>query len=101
MVDEDAAATLDNVPPADLDTQTPLLHLRSGGVSLLLQLSPTALPVVRHWGADLGDLAGRTGPWSAWGAVEPSFSVIPEPSEAWRADPACPAPATGSPRSGP
>ena len=88
MVEEDAAATLDRVPPVDLDTQTPLLHLRSGGVSLLLQLSPTALPVVRHWGADLGDLAGRADPWMVLDAVEPLFCLIPEPSDTWRADPA-------------
>ena len=88
MIDEDAP-TLDRDPPADLDTHTPpLLHLRSGGVSLLLQLSTTALPVVRHWGADLGDLAGRTAPWTALDAVEPLFSLIPEPSDSWRADPA-------------
>ena len=88
MVEEDAAATLDRVPPVDLDTHTPLLHLRSGGVSLLLQLSPTALPVVRHWGADLGDLAGRADPWMVLDAVEPLFCLIPEPSDTWRADPA-------------
>ena len=88
MVEQDAAATLDRVPPGDLGIQTPLLHLRSGGVSLLLQLSPTALPVVRHWGADLGELAGRTDPWTALDAVEPLFCLIPEPGDVWRADPA-------------
>ena len=88
MADEDPAVTLDRVPPADLDSQTSLLHLRSGGVSLLLELSPTGLPVVRHWGADLGELAGRTAPWTALSAVEPLFCIVPSPSEAWRADPA-------------
>jgi alpha-galactosidase len=40
----------------------PYLHLRGGGVSLLLRLTDGAavpsggLPVVLHWGADLGDL---------------------------------------------
>jgi alpha-galactosidase len=34
----------------------PLLHLRSAGVSVLLDLSDRRLPAVRHWGADLGRL---------------------------------------------
>ncbi len=33
-----------------------LLHLRSAGTSLVLDLSDDLLPVVRHWGADLGEL---------------------------------------------
>ena len=32
------------------------LHLRSAGVSLLLDLTGDRLPRVVHWGADLGDL---------------------------------------------
>ena len=34
------------------------VHLRAAGVSLLLRLSPGRLPVVQHWGPDLGDLTG-------------------------------------------
>ena len=32
------------------------VHLRGGGVSVLLAPSPTGAPVVLHWGTDLGDL---------------------------------------------
>lgn len=32
------------------------VHLRAGGVSLLLRLDGDRLPVVAHWGADLGEL---------------------------------------------
>ena len=34
------------------------IHLRSAGVSLLLQVPSTGLPLVRHWGKDLGPLEG-------------------------------------------
>lgn len=34
------------------------LHLRAAGTSLVLDLLPDRLPVVRHWGADLGDVPG-------------------------------------------
>ena len=37
----------------------PLTHLRAAGTSLLLDLLEDRLPVVRHWGADLGDLSGE------------------------------------------
>ncbi|WP_151523485.1 alpha-galactosidase [Serinicoccus kebangsaanensis] len=33
-----------------------LLHLRAAGTSLVLDLADQLLPVVRHWGADLGEL---------------------------------------------
>lgn len=40
-----------------MDTAAHLpLHLRSGGVSLVLACPPDRLPEVLHWGADLGDL---------------------------------------------
>ena len=35
------------------------LHLRAGGVSLLLDLADGRLPGVVHWGADLGDLSAE------------------------------------------
>ena len=34
---------------------TGLVHLRAGGVSLLLDVSVDSVPAVLHWGADLGD----------------------------------------------
>ena len=34
------------------------LHLRSAGTSLVLDTLPDRFPVVRHWGADLGDVDG-------------------------------------------
>lgn len=34
------------------------VHLRAGGTSLVLDLLPDRLPVVRHWGADLGEVTG-------------------------------------------
>jgi hypothetical protein len=54
---EDAAPT---VFSADNDAATALLHMRAQGVSVLMQLKPTGLPVILHWGADLGDLDGLT-----------------------------------------
>ena len=35
---------------------TALIHLRAGGVSLVLDSSDGRLPAVLHWGADLGEL---------------------------------------------
>ena len=43
---------------AGLEREPTWIHLRSGGVSLLLQVPSTGLPLVRHWGADLGPLDG-------------------------------------------
>ena len=40
------------------DAAASLLHMRAQGVSALVQLKPTGLPVILHWGADLGDLDG-------------------------------------------
>ena len=37
----------------------PLAHLRAAGTSLVLDLLENRLPVVRHWGADLGDLSAE------------------------------------------
>ncbi|GAB3454919.1 alpha-galactosidase [Kineococcus endophyticus] len=35
------------------------LHLRAAGVSLVVDVPTTSVPVVVHWGADLGDLSER------------------------------------------
>ena len=37
-----------------------VVHLRRGGTSLLARLDPDDLPVVLHWGPDLGDLPDDT-----------------------------------------
>ena len=34
-----------------------LIALRAGGVSLVLDIENGGLPVVRHWGPDLGELS--------------------------------------------
>ena len=58
MPETRAAATLPAVGSAGPSAGPAWLHLRSGGVSLVLQVSSSSLPVVLHWGADLGDLGG-------------------------------------------
>ncbi|RIK14793.1 MAG: alpha-galactosidase [Acidobacteria bacterium] len=40
------------------DTSLRHLHLRAAGTSVVLELADDLLPVVRHWGKDLGDLTG-------------------------------------------
>jgi alpha-galactosidase len=52
-----------NAPPQNGDSTSSelveaagFLHLRSSGVSLVLDLSGDTLPCVIHWGQDLGDL---------------------------------------------
>ena len=72
---------------------TALIHLRAGGVSLVLDSSDGRLPAVLHWGADLGELdaeglsflAAATAP-----TVLPSspdvpvrVSLVPEASTGW------------------
>ena len=44
--------------PAGSSGERTWIHLRSAGVSLLLEVPPAGLPGVRHWGADLGPLEG-------------------------------------------
>ena len=73
------------------DTAASLLHMRAQGVSLLVQLKPAGLPVILHWGADLGDLDGLSAPAlvAAFGPTGldplPSMmsSLVPEVSAAW------------------
>ncbi len=67
------------------------LHLRSGGVSLLLQLIDGDVRVV-HWGADLGE---QVGDLAAFGGSVPNSSfdsplpasLIPQAARAWRGVP--------------
>jgi alpha-galactosidase len=85
---EDAAAT---VFSADHDAAAALLHMRAQGVSVLMQLMPTGLPVILHWGADLGDLDGLSaeallaafGPTSLDPLPSMMSSLVPESSAGW------------------
>ncbi len=68
-----------------------LLHLRGGGVSVLLDLRDADVRVV-HWGADLGEVAPDpalfvgAAPRSAFDDPAP-VSLIPQPARAWRGTP--------------
>jgi alpha-galactosidase len=83
---EDSAPT---VFSADHETAASLLHMRARGVSAVMQLKPTGLPVILHWGADLGDLDGLSAEalLAAFGSLDPSpsmmSSLVPESSAAW------------------
>lgn len=69
------------------------LHLRAGGVSVVLELADDLLPVVRHWGADLGDLgdgdlaalavAARVAHGDSPFDVADQVPVLPEHARAW------------------
>ncbi|GAA1726672.1 alpha-galactosidase [Isoptericola hypogeus] len=85
-------------PPALASTRAPqLLHLRSAGCSLLLELVHDRLPLVRHWGADLGtlDRAGAAGARLAAASFSQRSgelgarlaSVVPEPWAGWMGRP--------------
>ncbi len=70
-----------------------LTHLRSGGVSVLLDSRGGGLPAVLHWGADLGDLtpaelvdldAAVAAPVGDSRIDVPTrISVLPTPAEGW------------------
>ncbi|WP_298885838.1 alpha-galactosidase [uncultured Serinicoccus sp.] len=72
---------------------TSLLHLRAAGTSLVLDLADDLLPVVRHWGADLGDLdeqdlagvttAGRVARGDSPFDLADQVSLLPEHARAW------------------
>ena len=69
------------------------LHLRAAGTSLVLELVDDLLPVVRHWGADLGaldqddlgalTLAGREALGDSPFDVADSVALLPEHGRAW------------------
>jgi Alpha-galactosidase len=79
-------------PVAD-DLEGGLLHLRSSGVSLVLDLRGGTLPRVVHWGQDLGDVGTATLPAMALVSIPPvtsnnlddvgELSVLPEHSRGW------------------
>ncbi len=54
---------------------TALIHLRAGGVSLVLDSSDGRLPAVLHWGADLGELDAAD-----LGALGVAVAPMPLPS---------------------
>lgn len=56
MLHTHAVRTGSTVAPGGSRSEPTWIHLRSAGVSLLLEVPGTGLPVVRHWGADLGPL---------------------------------------------
>jgi alpha-galactosidase len=58
MLQTHAVRTGSTVAPAGSKSEPAWIHLRSAGVSLLLQVPGAGLPVVRHWGADIGPLEG-------------------------------------------
>lgn len=73
------------------------LHLRNGGTSLVLDLLPDRLPVVRHWGEDLGEVSGEDladaaralrssiGTNTAW--IAHDLSILPLPAQGWASRP--------------
>nr|WP_246742066.1 alpha-galactosidase [Actinomyces sp. HMT897] len=89
---------MDPAPGPVLEETTMTLHLRSAGTSLVLDTLPDRFPVVRHWGADLGDVDGadltdaadasRTtlGSNTAW--MLNDLPVLPLASLGWSARPA-------------
>jgi alpha-galactosidase len=85
---EDAATTAFS---ADHKTAVSLLHMRTHGVSLLMHLQSSGLPVILHWGADLGDLDGLSaealvaafGPTGLDRFPSMMSSLLPEFSAGW------------------
>ncbi|MDR1807675.1 MAG: alpha-galactosidase [Propionibacteriaceae bacterium] len=68
-----------------------LVHLRAAGVSLVVSVTPLALPRVLHWGADLGDLddaaladlAVAASPQSASSMPDEAIVATLVPENAW------------------
>ena len=75
----------------------PIIHLRSAGVSLIVDLRPD-VPVVLHWGADLGPVSGsalevlaKTGGTAQLHSAPDApraFSLLPTEYEGWSGVPA-------------
>ena len=73
------------------------VHLRAGGVSVLLTCDGGRLPVVQHWGVDLGDLGAdeivevqraASGPNAANGVDQPiPVALLPEAWTGWTGTP--------------
>src|SRR5918993_5336534 len=90
MLQTHAGRTGSTVAPAGWTSEPAWIHLRSAGVSLLLQVPATGLPVVRHWGRDLGPLEGPGAAPSLDALLlngapeERSYAIIPGFGEAGR-----------------
>ena len=75
------------------DTATGVLHLRAGGVSLVMDLRGDGLPIVPYWGSDLGDLGREALEALVLVSVPPvtpntldaapTLAVLPEHSRGW------------------
>ncbi|HET9871998.1 MAG TPA: alpha-galactosidase [Propionibacteriaceae bacterium] len=85
--------TSDSTAAGPSDREGRVVHLRAAGASLVLDTRGGRLPVVRHWGADLGDL-DDSDLAAVVLAAEPSRgdtpfdvtnqpSVLPEHASAW------------------
>jgi alpha-galactosidase len=69
------------------------VHLRAGGTSVVVDLVAAGLPVVLHWGPDLGDLspsdlaalATAAAPQRVSGGLDvpPRLTLLPQPSDGW------------------
>ncbi|GAA3240961.1 alpha-galactosidase [Dactylosporangium siamense] len=80
-------------PPVVTATPDALVHLRTAGVGLLIDLRAGNLPAVLHWGGDLGPLHPDDAAALALGGVEVIASnaadvplrvaLLPEPHTAW------------------
>src|SRR4051794_23997548 len=88
-----AAATLPAVGSDAAGAGPGWLHLRSGGVSLLLQVFSSGLPAVLYWGADLGELGDAATmavllPGREPGSIGASIpAIIPGYGAGWLSDP--------------
>ncbi|GGI44766.1 alpha-galactosidase [Agromyces flavus] len=73
------------------------IHLRNGGTSVVLDIEHAALPVIVHWGEDLGEVAGPELEALALAAIPQAVSggidqptlltLIPQESGGWLATP--------------
>lgn len=77
MLQTHAVRTGSTVGQAGQGCEPTWVHLRSAGVSLLLEVRPAGLPVVRHWGADLGSLDRLESAALAAGADPDAYAVLP------------------------
>lgn len=76
---------------------TDLIHLRSAGVSVVIDASGSTLPRIVHWGADIGDLSPATLRSVVDATIQPEvsnttddllqLSLIPENSRSWTGTP--------------
>ena len=85
------------MPTTTIPTETDLVHLSAGGVSLVLDCRDHALPAVVHWGAALGSLSDAELTALADADVAPvanneadvpvRLALLPEPHRGWTGRP--------------